>query len=166
MSSSSPDSDPVQFHSLSIQAPFSFIPIRPWSLVIGAWETLLKLPHNYFYRCSGEIIHCPHVCHFTFRFLNMRFKCSSLKIQPSYCSFVVHELQYAHVLGRYSCLDHYKTNIPCKFDNKFRFWHLATIMDVVLIANLLGGFNFDHMRISAVRVWPTRAWKLLADFKV
>ena len=138
---------------------------RPWNFFTGAWETLLKLQHNYFYRCSGEIIHCPHVCHLTFRLLNMRFKCSSLKIQLSHCSIVVHELQYAHVLGRYSCLDHYKTNILCKFDNKYRFWHFATTMDVVLIANLLGGFNFDHMwRICGEGLTDMR-WEIIWTFQ-
>ena len=32
-------------------------------------------------------------------------------------------------------------------DNKYHFWLFATIMDVVLIANLLWGFNFDNLRL-------------------
>ena len=50
---------------------------RPRQFGSGACETLFKPPHNYFHQCSGEKIHCPHVCHLTFRILNMRFKCFS-----------------------------------------------------------------------------------------
>ena len=49
------------------------IAARPRQFGSGACETLFKPLHNYFHQCSGEKIHCLHVCHLTFRILNMRF---------------------------------------------------------------------------------------------
>ena len=46
----------------------------------------------------------------------------------------------------WSSLDYYKTAISCIFVNKYHFWLFATIMDVVLMVNLLWGFNFDNLQ--------------------
>ena len=89
--------------------------IRPRQFGSGACETLFKPPHNYFHQCSGEKIHYPHVCHLTFRILNMRFKCFSANFSCLIVRFSAKSLSTSYacfVYGLHSALTPRLSRLP------------------------------------------------------
>ena len=92
---------------------------RPRQFGSGACETLFNPPHKYFHQCSGEKIHCPHVCHHTFRILNMRLKCFSENFSCLIVPFSAKSLSTSYawfVYGLHSALTPRLSGFPASSD--------------------------------------------------